>query len=338
MDAPTLKRIGIRDVAEHAGVSIASVSNALNRPEQVSDRLLQRVRASVDTLGYAPMPAARQLRQGRSGLIGMTVINISNPFFGALIAGAEDAASEAGMRVLAANSDDDAAQERDHLGLFESVQVEGALVAPFSDTHTPVNRLRGRGIPVVLVDAMDDAGELTSASFDNVAGGRLAAEHLLATGRRRVLFLGARDELAQVRDRRLGARDALAAAGMDLPAERLPRTDPASGLEYGARLAAADPADRPDAIICSNDHLAMGLVRALLDGGVRVPEDIAVVGYDDTQLAAVAAVPLTSVRQPAAAMGRRAVELLLGRIRAPRAPRATVVFAPELTVRASTVG
>ncbi|WP_221583559.1 LacI family DNA-binding transcriptional regulator [Microbacterium sp. G2-8] len=333
-----MKRVGIKDVAEHAGVSIASVSNALNRPQQVSDRLRERIQQSVSTLGYAPMPAARQLRAGRSGLIGMTVINISNPFFAALIAGAEGAASAGGMRVLAANSDDDAAQEHDHLGLFESVQVEGALVSPFSDTHTPVAHLRGQGIPVVLVDAVDPGGELSSVSFDNVAGGRIAADHLVSLGRRRVLFLGERDELAQVRDRAEGARRCLADIGVDMPTVRLPRTDPAAGLAYGAELAQRDPRDRPDAIICSNDHLAMGVVRALLDGGVRVPDDIAVLGYDDTALASVASVPLTSVRQPAEAMGRRAVELLVGRIQDPTAPREAVVFPPELSVRASTVG
>ncbi|MTE24272.1 LacI family DNA-binding transcriptional regulator [Microbacterium sp. ZXX196] len=332
------KRVGIRDVAEHAGVSIASVSNALNRPEQVSDALRQRVTASVATLGYAPMPAARQLRAGRSGLIGMTVINISNPFFGSLIAGAEEAASRAGMRVLAGNSDDDAAQERDHLGLFESVQVEGALVAPFSDPHAAAARLRGRGIPVVLVDGIDAGGQLASASFDNVAGGTLVAEHLLALGRRRLLFLGSRDELPQVRDRAEGARRVVRAAGLDLAATRLPRTDPLSGAQFGAQVAGWDPRDRPDAIFCSNDHLAMGVVRALLDGGVRVPEDVAVVGYDDTPLATVAAVPLTSVRQPAVEMGRRAGELLIERIRDPRAAPEAIVFPPALEVRASTVG
>lgn len=333
-----MKRIGIRDVAEHAGVSIASVSNALNRPQRVSAALRERVRASAETLGYAPMPAARQLRAGRSGLIGMTVINISNPFFGSLIRGAEYAASEEGMRVLAGNSDDDAAQERAHLGLFESVQVEGALLAPFGDTQSEVERLRGRGIPVVLVDATDPADELSSVSFDNAGGGRLAARHLLEVGRRRVLFLGSRREIPHVREREDGAAAVLAEAGLSLPSERLPRTDPWAGRAFGAALAERAPADRPDAVFCSNDHLAMGLVRALLDGGVRVPEDIAVVGFDDTSLASVAAVPLTTVRQPALAMGARAAKLLIAHIRDHRAPRESVVFAPELEIRASTAG
>ncbi|MBP2437030.1 LacI family DNA-binding transcriptional regulator [Microbacterium amylolyticum] len=327
-------RVGIREVAAHAGVSIATVSNALNQPDRVSEPLRERVRASVAHLGYIPMPAARQLRAGRSGLIGMTVINISNPYFAALIDGAEGAASDAGMRVLAANSHDDAIRERDHLGLFESVQVEGALVSPFGDTRAQLERLRRHGIPVVLVDATDP--EHSSVAFDNLAGGRIAAEHVIARGRRRVLFLGARDELHQVRERAQGVRDALAEAGLELETRRVPHTDPAAGRAAGAEIAAA--AQRPDAIICSNDHLAMGLVRALVDGGIRVPEDIAVVGYDDTELAEVAAVPLTAVRQPATAIGRRAAELLIARISDPHTPREALVFPPALSVRASTGG
>lgn len=331
-----MKRTGIRDVAEHAGVSIASVSNALNRPHRVSDGLRARVQVAAASLGYVPMPAARQLRAGRSGLIGITVINISNPFFGAVIRGVERAAASADMRVLAANSDDDEVQERDHLGQFERVQVEGALIAPFGDPQRPIARLNRHGIPVVLLDAIDEAEELSSVSFDNVAGGRIAAEHAREIGRRRILFLGSRREIPHIRDREEGVGIAAAAAGIAFRAERLDHTDPPTGIAYAAHLAAMDAAERPDVVVCSNDHLAMGLVRGLVDQEVRVPEDIAVIGYDDTQLASVAAVPLTSVRQPATAMGARAAEMLIDRIADPSLPRETAVFAPELMIRGST--
>ncbi|WP_105566486.1 LacI family DNA-binding transcriptional regulator [Microbacterium halophytorum] len=332
------RRIGIRDVAEHAGVSIATVSNALNRPQRVSDATRTRVSAAVEQLGYAPSPAARMLRAQKSGLIGMTVINIRNPFFGALISGAEQAAAARSMRVFSGNVSDSAQTEKDHLGLFRSVHVEGALITPFGDTSSAIRSLRSHGIPVVLVDGADETGTLSSVSFDNRTAADMVARHLLETGRRRVLFLGSRRELAQVRDREDGAREVLAAAGSTMAAERLHRTDPEAGLEYGAKLAAGAAGDLPDAIICSNDHLAAGLVRALVDGGVRVPEDVAVVGYDDTPLSRVAAVPLTSIRQPAVDMGRRAAELLLGAIGRSPEPRQNVVYAPELVIRASTVG
>ncbi|MDY0908453.1 LacI family DNA-binding transcriptional regulator [Microbacterium sp. CFBP9034] len=334
-----MKRAGIRDVAQRAGVSISTVSNALNRPGLVSEQLAERVRTAAADLGYVPLQAARQLRVGRSGLLGMTVINIANPFFAELVSGAEEAATAGGYRVLVGNSDDDVAKEAGHLELFERVQVEGVLVSPFGDATAPIERLRARGIPVVLVDAVDDAGALPSVSFDDVAGGRLAADHLLQIGRRRIAFLGAREEVRQVRERLQGARLAVAA----YPDARLDvvwstRTTPELGRNLGAEIAAAPPASRPDGIVTTNDHLACGVVYGLVSNGVRVPEDIAVIGYDDIEFASVAAVPLTSVRQPARAMGRHAGELLLHQLDGGSTePLGSVMFEPELIVRASSV-
>jgi LacI family transcriptional regulator len=333
-----MKRAGIRDVADLAGVSISTVSNALNRPERVSDELIERVRTASDRLGYIPLHAARQLRIGRSGLLGMTVINISNPFFADMVAGAEEAAAAAGFSVLVANSGDDAAAERGHLELFERVQVEGVLVSPFGPMTTWQERLRRRNVPVVLVDAADDGDALPSVSFDDVAGGRLAAEHLIATGRRRLAFVGARDEVRQVRERLEGARQAVDAHA-DVTLEPFWTSGATSqrGLAFGDEIADRHPEDRPDGIVASNDHLAMGLLHGLTSRGVRVPEDIAVVGYDDIEFARLAVVPLTSVRQPAREMGRAAAEMLIARISDADAPTsANVVYQPELVVRDST--
>ncbi|MCT9819789.1 LacI family transcriptional regulator [Microbacterium sp. W1N] len=334
-----MKRVGIKDVAARAGVSISTVSNALNRPETVSDALAARVRTAVDELAYVPLQAAQQLRAGRSGLLGMTVINIANPFFAAMVAGAESAAADGGVRILVGNSGDDAARERDHLELFERVQVDGVLISPYGTMNGALENLRRRGIPVVLVDAVDDAGELDSVSFDDVAGGRLAAQHLIDIGRRRLAFLGARDHVRQMRERLEGATAAVA----DHPAVTMEvtwtaRTTAEIGRDLGARIAAMPPAERPDGIIATNDHLGCGIVHGLVRGGVRVPEEIAVVGYDDIEFAEVAAVPLTSVRQPAREMGRAAGEMLLELTSGRATPSGrTLVFDPELVVRASTL-
>lgn len=335
-----MARVGIRDVALRAGVSISTVSNALNKPDTVSAALVSKVTAAAESLGYVPLQAARQLRARRSGLLGMTVINIANPFFAALVSGAEEAAAAAGYRILVGNSDDDVVKERGHIELFERVEVEGMLISPYGVSAASLERLRVRRIPVVLVDAVDDAGQLSSVSFDDVAGGRLAADHLLAQGRRSLAFVGAREEVRQVRERLQGTRDAVAA----YPDSRLDviwssRTTASVGQTLGARIAAMPADARPEGIVTTNDHLACGLVYGLISSGVRVPEEIAVVGYDDIEFASVAAVPLTSVRQPAREMGRHAGEVLVRAIAAgAEAVRETVVFRPELSVRESTSG
>ncbi len=335
-----MKRVGIKDVAAHAGVSISTVSNALNRPDVVSDELVERVRSAVDELGYVPLQAAQQLRAGRSGLLGMTVINIANPFFGAMVAGAEDAAATGGLRIMVGNSDDDAEREREHLDLFERVQVEGVLISPFADTTPSLEKLRRRGIPVVLVDAVDDAGVLDSVSFDDVAGGRMAAEHLISLGRRNLAFLGAREEVRQIRERLAGAEQVVAEHDdVTLSVTWSARTTAELGRELGEQIAVLPADERPDGIIATNDHLGCGIVHGLVHSGVKVPEEIAVIGYDDIEFARVAAVPLTSVRQPSREMGRVAAELLLGLASGEDKPSGrSIVFEPELAVRASTVG
>lgn len=333
-----MSRVGIRDVALRAGVSISTVSNALNKPGTVSETLAGRIRAAVAELGYVPLHAAQQLRARRSGLLGMTVINIANPYFGSLVTGFEDAATTGGMQVLVGNANDDAARERDHLELFERVQVEGALIAPFGDNAATISRLRGRGIPIVLVDSVDDEGVLSSVSFDNVAGGRMAAEHLISRGRRRLVFLGAREEVRQVRERLQGVREAVAAReDVDLEVVWTSRTTPELGRTWSAGFAELAATSRPDGLIATNDLLACGVVSGLVQAGVRVPDDLAVVGYDDIAFARVAAVPLTSIHQPARRMGRRAGELLLEQVGGD-SERKTVVYPPELVVRASTGG
>ena len=282
------------------------------------------MRSAADELGYVPLEAARQLRVRRSGLLGMTVINIANPFFADLMAGAEDAVAAAGLRVLVGNSDDDVTKERDHLELFERVQVEGALVLPFGDTGPWIDRLRARGIPVVLVDTMDDAGVLPSVSLDDIAGGRMAAGHLIDIGRRRLAFLGAREEVRQVRERLQGAREAVAEhPEVGLEVTWCERTTARVGSSSGRASPRWMP--RTGLTASSPRTTTWGAASCTASSaGVRVPEDIAVIGYDDIEFASIAAVPLSSIRQPAPDMGRQAGELLLRQIAGDSEPLGSV--------------
>jgi LacI family transcriptional regulator len=332
----------VKDVARHARVSVGTVSNVLNNPDKVSQSTIERVRASMAALGFVRNDAARQLRAGHSRSIGLVVLDVGNPFFTDVARGAEGRALDDDLVVLLGSSDDDASREGSYLRLFEEQRVTGILISPRGDGLDDLLALQSRGVPVVLVDGpRTDA--FASVSVDDVAGGRLAVEHLLAQGRRRIAVVGGPESLHQVDDRIRGAREAVEAHS-DATLEVIPVVSPivAEGRAVGEAIVARTASERPDGVFAVNDLLAVGLVQALtMSGEVRVPDDIALIGYDDIEFASSTVVPLSSIRQPAEAIGTTAVELLLEELATDagdaRRGRRTVVFPPELVVRASTV-
>ena len=332
--------VSIRDVAQRAGVSVGTVSNVLNRPSKVSRDALQRVQQAIDELGFVRNDAARQLRVGQSRTIGLIVLDVGNPFFTDLARGAEAAAAEGGYSVLLGNSDENGERELGYLSLFEEQRVRGVLISPRDDVGERLAVLRSRGIESVLVDRRDERGEYPSVSVDDVAGGRMAVEHLLATGRRRIAFVGGPHSIRQVQERLSGASQAVAEhPGAAIEIVTTDALTVLQGRAAGERILARPPGERPDAIFAANDLIAMGVMQALvMRGSLRVPEDIALIGYDDIDFAAAAVVPLSSIRQPSELMGRTAVELLIAATESEaRRPFEPVVFQPELVVRETTV-
>ncbi|KQZ08330.1 LacI family transcriptional regulator [Agromyces sp. Root1464] len=333
--------VSVREVAAAASVSVGTVSNVLNRPDKVAPATVERVLSAIDDLGFVRNDAARQLRAGRSRSIGLVVLDVRNPFFTEVARGAEDRADADGLTVLLGNSDEDAARESAYVASFEEQRVHGVLVSPIGDDLARLRRLRERGVPVVLVDRVAPDGVLSSVSVDDVAGGRLAAAHLLGLGRRKLAFVGGPSGIRQVADRIEGAGLAVD----DVPGASLEviSTEALTVLEgRAAGMAVLERAagDRPDAVFAANDLLAVGLLQALvMHGELRVPQDIALIGYDDIDFAAAAVVPLSSIRQPAALIGHTAVDLLLREAAdAERFSAEQIVFQPELIVRASTIG
>ncbi|GAA1962821.1 LacI family DNA-binding transcriptional regulator [Kitasatospora viridis] len=332
--------VRIKEVAREAGVSMGTVSNVLNRPESVSEETRLRVQSVISRLGYVRSESARQLRVGSSRIVALLVLDMRNPFFVDVASGAEQAAREAGLGVMVCNSAQNLRDEADYLGLFTEQRVRGVLVTPADGSGRNLEILRAQGIPYVLVDKATAGTDGCSVSVDDEVGGRLAARHLLAIGHRSIVYVSGPSHLSQVRDRRTGALAALAEAG--LPAEALvelpvDRLDVAAGRDAGARLLGLEP--RPTAVFCANDLLALGVLQALFAAGVRVPADIALVGYDDIEFAAAAAVPLTSVRQPALTLGRQAAELLIEETGPDRQDHRhrQIVLQPELVVRQSSL-
>jgi LacI family transcriptional regulator len=327
----------MKDVALRAGVSIGTVSNVLNRPELVKGPTRRRVLDAIEAIGFVRNESARQLRGGTSRTLAYVVLDTANPFFTDVARGVQEAADAAGLALFLCDSTEDAARQAAFLDLLEQQRVEGVLVTPVDTTDPRIAGLARRGTPVVVVDR--GAGpDLCSVAVDDVLGGDLAVTHLLETGHRRIAFVGGPRVIGQVADRIIGAEQATARVpGAELTILETAALNVAEGRRAGERLAGLPATRRPTAAFCANDLLALGLLQQMVRLGLRVPDDLAIVGYDDIEFAEAAAVPLTSVSQPRQLLGRTAAELLLEEAREPSLHRhQQVVFAPELVVRAST--
>jgi LacI family transcriptional regulator len=335
--------VSIRDVAVRAGVALGTVSNVLNRPQKVAEPTRKRVLDAIDELGFVRNDAARQLRAGLSRTLGLVVLDVGNPFFTEVARGVEDRAAENGLSVLLGNSDESEARESAHLDLFEQQRVRGLLISPLGDVSARLGRLRRRGTPIVLVDRPAGTAPYSSVWVDDVAGGRMAVEHLLQTGRRRIAFVGGPQTIQQVSDRHSGAEQAVAGSGAILETINTDGLTVETGRKVGQQIVARPPQERPDAIFAVNDIVAIGLMQSLQMLEHRlVPQEIALIGYDDIDYAGASVVPLSSIRQPSELIGRTAVELLLTELEAIESgteiDHEQVVFQPELVIRASTQG
>ncbi|MGS2616115.1 LacI family DNA-binding transcriptional regulator [Micromonospora sp. LZ34] len=326
----------IKEVARYAGVSIGTVSNVLNRPDAVAPTTRQRVLDAIDQLGYVRNDSARQLRAGRSRTIAIVVLDVANPFFADVVRGAEMEAEQAGGVVVVCNSGEDATRERRHLDIVEEQRVQGVLITPVHDgPDSRLEQLIARGTPVVLVDRGTGHHNRCSVAVDDVLGGRLAGAHLLEQGHARIAYVGGPVSIRQVADRLAGLVEAVGTAG-DLRVVETATLSVAAGRRAAGEIADLPARHRPTAVFCANDLLALGVLQEMTLRGVRVPRDIAIVGYDDIEFAAAAAVPLSSVRQPREQLGRTATQLLLEEVNDPgRHRHRHVVFQPELVVRES---
>lgn len=327
---------GIKHVASLAGVSVGTVSNVLNRPETVAEGTRQRVRAAIDELGFVRNDSARQLRAQRSRTLCYVVLDAANPFFADVQRGVTDAADRAGLTVFIGDCANDAARQAAFLDLLEEQRVEGILISPVDPADPRIGRLAERGTPLVLVDS--SSPPLCSVTVDDVLGSDLAVSHLLEQGHRRIAFVGGPPSMRQVADRITGAQRAISREqpGEELVVVETTASDIAAGRRAGARLAGIPTSRRPTAAFCVNDLVAIGLLQQVAQLGIRVPDDLAIVGYDDIDFAEAAAVPLTSVSQPRHQLGRVAAEMLLAEARgAGEHSHEQVAFAPELVVRSS---
>lgn len=332
---PGLNGPSMKDVAARAGVSIGTVSNVLNRPQVVSDRSRRKVLSAIEALGFVRNESARQLRGGASRTIAFVMFDVSNPFFADVAQGAQAAAEEAGRALYLCDSREDSTRQNAYLDLLEQQRVEGVLITPIDPLDPRLEAFAARGNPVVAVARGHGTGRC-SVSGDYVAGGELAATHLLDLGHRHIAFAGRSDDLGGVTERLIGVRRAVARAGAELTVLETTGFTLGDGRRAAERLIGIPSARRPSGVVSANDLVALGLLQHVIRLGLRVPQDVAIVGYDDIEFAESASVPLTSVAQPRRLIGRTAIELLLAQARDEVPDNPHVLFSPELVVRAST--
>jgi LacI family transcriptional regulator len=329
----------MQDVAIEAGVSLGTVSNVLNHPAKVGSDTTQRVRDAIDRLGFVRNDAARSLASGSTNSIGMVLADLENSLFIDMAHGAQDAARARGLHLLLANAACDIALQADYLDLFDESRVTGMLLAPMEDSTASIMRVRSHGRQIVLLNYAPRPGTCCSVLVDNEHVGYLAARHLIETGRSRLAFVAAHEDYQPVRERRRGVRAAIKEAGGAVTLEEVdsPGLTTPDGYKVGRELAGRTAGRLPDGVITVTDQLAIGIIYELhVEAGIRVPDNLAVVGCENNRAAGTAAVPLTAVDMPGRAMGQEAVRLLLDEVAGGKVHRhATVVLEPDLVVRAS---
>ncbi len=333
------KRASIMDVAALAGVSQGTVSNVLNHPERVSPRTRDKVEQAIARLDFSPHGPARSLASGSTRALGLILSDLSNSLFVDISRGVERVASEHGAFVLMANTDSDLERERRYLAAFAATQTMGTLVTINDATHYRALADGYRaGRPLVFLNYRGDDGTHCAVHTDNYEGGRLAARHLVETGRRRLAVVGGPESLQPVADRCRGFEDE---AG-ELVTQMVVREDVgelnrAYGWSAGRALLSRIERGEIDGVFAIADLVAAGVAQALSGAGVRIPEDVAIVGYDDNRAAWDSPLPLTTIRQPGEGMGAAGANLVFEELHDPYHEHRMVHLAPTLVVRRSTV-
>lgn len=339
LSAPSLpvmpKRPTIADVAARAGVSHMTVSRVINGATAVSENTRQRVMAAIDELGYRPSGIARSLATQRTRTLGVVVPDVSNPFFADIVLGVEHVAYAQNYNVFLCNTEEDPQRELSVLRSLEEKQVEGLIVCSSRLTDAELRQALQRHPATVLINRQLPAAEISAVMVDYERGARQLVELVLAAGRRRLAFLAGPVASQSRLWRESGYHKALAAAGMNPHEAWVQPCAPsvAGGQTAAQALLAAHP--EIDTLLCYNDLVAVGALQAAAGLGRRVPDDVAVTGFDDITLAALVTPPLTTCRVPRYELGVQAMKLLWQHINGDTASPRTVIIPPEQVIRAS---
>ncbi len=323
----------IRDVARLAGVSVGTVSHVINGSRAVREDTRQRVERAIAVLGYRPNRLARALVRQRTGMIGMIIPDVTNPFFAELLRGAEDALVEFGYEVIFGNSDNQPAKEQAYLNAFRERRVDAVILTPVANAESAMLQALAREVPLILVDRLLPDWEGDYVVCDNRAGMWLAVEHLVKLGHQRIALVNGNPLLSTGHERRAGFLEAMAAHGL----EPFAVSDGMFTLEsgYAQAMTLLQQRERPTAICAGNDLIALGVLAAARACGQSVPADLSLTGFDDIAYAELTSPGLTTIRQPTREIGAEAARAAIRRISG-ESPVCRIVMPVELVVRRST--
>jgi len=333
-------RASIKDIAQAAGVSHSTVSRALNDSTLVNESTRERIKALALEMGYIPNAVARSLKAQRSGTVGLVVTSLTDPFFADVMAGVDEIAGRAGLSMFVAASHNDPDREMEVIETFHRRRVDGVIVAASRLSNRYRERLERIHVPIVVVNQhTEENPEFHAVALDEVGGARLAVEHLLDIGHRRIGYLGLGNRQRSNRLRLGGYRDALRRADLvPDPAWALIVPESEIGEQDDTEIGENHLPDLLEAgvtaVFCYNDRVAVGALQACRAHGIAVPGGLSLVGFDDIDVARWVDPPLTTVRQPRAEMGRTAMSVMLDLLE--ERPGHDCLLAPELVVRAST--
>ncbi|WP_394620246.1 LacI family DNA-binding transcriptional regulator [Lentzea sp. JNUCC 0626] len=323
----------IRDVASRAGVSLGTISNYLNDNKPIAEPTRRRIEAAIAELGFVPNSAVRVMRGARSHVVAFIVPDSANPFFTEVARGIEDVAIQTGHVVVSCNTQGDRAREQHYAKALTEMRVRAAIAVPSGTSDELLRTLRKSGVQVVTLSGVSEDEAFSSVSIDDRLGGALAMDHALDLGHRDIVYLGGPAAQPQIRARVEGCRDSLKRRRIKVSSLR--RVDaigatPALRSAGAAQVLALSP--RPTAVVCANDLLALAMESEAIRQGVRVPQDLTIIGYDDIDGAVAAPIPLTTVHQPQYDLGRRAAEIAFSTTDSQPVHE---WFTPVLTVRES---
>lgn len=307
--------VTIHDVAKKAGVSTATVSHVINKTRFVSESAARRVRRAMQGLHYQPNAVARSLRRKHTRTLGLVLPDSSNPFFAEVARGVEDFAFQQGYTVLFGSSDGDLEKESEYLRVFIEKQVDGLIFVAAGESTRNIRQLQVEHLPLVVVDREFKNVVADYVVADNRRGGFLATEHLIQLGHRVIACIAGPSSVTPSAERVIGYQDALKSHKIPFDSKLLRRGDFQAPSGFAAtQFFLARKSKRPTAIFACNDMMALGALSAIYKAGLRVPDDMAIVGFDDIALASYSSPPLTTIQQPKYEMGQLAAQILIDRI------------------------